>query len=560
MTNPSSGRLGFQQKSKMLGSEVSVEHYLRVIGHRKLIILGIFVAVTAGVAFYVQQMPNIYTSYSVIGVKPQKVPESYVRSTVTGDIRNRLSTLSNEILSTTQLQKIIENLKLYPEERKKLAREDVTAKMRKDIATSVLGDFGGNQDLQAFKIQYSGRDPQLVSEVANRLASAFIDENSINREQQAKGTTEFIEDQLEATRKLLESQEAKIRDFNLKHMGRLPEQQSATVQLVSQLQAQLQIENEALAGAQQHRKELEAMLTQPPATVVDMDPPGEAKPRSPQTAVAHAQPADPLAGDKAQLAALMTRYSATYPAVRQLKNKIAQEEAQAKAKADSASVAVAVPAPESVEAPGPAPAQTQVPVADTTPHVNPVIQSQIRAVDEEIAKHIDAQQRYTKQLDSYRDRLDSIPVTQQELTELTRDYEISKAHYSQLLDRKMNAETATQLEVRLKGEQFEVLDPALPAERPTSPNRGLIDGGGAIAGLILGLLAALCTELFGMSVTDSQDVADVSGLSVLGVIPVILTQSDKMIRRRRWIIAAASTTAAAVIVGVVLLLRIRNQV
>ena len=76
---------------------------------------------------------------------------------------------------------------------------------------------------------------------------------------------------------------------------------------------------------------------------------------------------------------------------------------------------------------------------------------------------------------------------------------------------------------------------------------------------MLGLLAALATEIMGMSITDSQDVLDASGVNVLGVIPVILTRSDKVIRRRRWIIATVSAMFAALVVGVILFLKMHNQ-
>ena len=563
MTNPNSGGPLQRPKGKIPGADIPLEHYLRMVIHRKWLILAVFLVVTAGTAVYAWLLPNIYTSYTTILVDPQKVPEFYVKSTVTGDVRNRISALSNEILSSTQLQKIIDTLGLYPEERKKLAREDVIAKMHRDISTTVVNDFAGNQDLQAFRIQYSGRDPRLVSQVASRLAGAFIDENAKNREQQADDTAKFIENQLDETRKLLETQEAKIKDFNLQHIGQLPEQQTAFIQVESQLQAQLQIETDALNNAQNRRKELVAALTQAPAKVVDMDPPGETTPAGPAAVnKPHAPGVDPLAAERAQLAALLTRYSVNHPDVVRLKHKIAQDEALAKAKAAATPVAVVVP---SAVTPNAAPSSTThsqeqtIAVADSGPHFNPVVQSQIHAVDEEIARHTQVQQGLNKQLAAYRARLDSIPVTQQELAALTRDYEISKARYSQLLDRRMTAETATELEVRQKGEKFDIIDPAVPAERPTSPVRWMIDLGGAVAGLVLGLLAALSTEFFGMAITDSQDVAEATGVGVLGVIPVIMTQSDQIIRRRRWIMGLASTMGAAVIAGVVLFLKLRNQ-
>src|SRR5262249_49922024 len=157
-------------------------------------IIATFLICTVVTVVVVAQLPDIYMSETLILVDPQKVPDSYVRATVTGDVRNRLNTLEQQILSATRLQKIIDSLKLYTEERKKLAREEILAQMRKDISISLVGDVGrGESTLQAFKISYSGRDPRLVARVVSELASLFIEENLKAREQQATGTTEFLE-------------------------------------------------------------------------------------------------------------------------------------------------------------------------------------------------------------------------------------------------------------------------------------------------------------------------------------------------------------------------------
>src|ERR1044071_6545271 len=93
--------------------QISLEHYFRLIVHRKWLILSTCLIVTAITAVAVSRLPNIYTSETLILVDPQKVPDSYVRATVTGDVRNRLSTLEQQILSATRLQKIIDSLTLY---------------------------------------------------------------------------------------------------------------------------------------------------------------------------------------------------------------------------------------------------------------------------------------------------------------------------------------------------------------------------------------------------------------------------------------------------------------
>ena len=159
--------------------ELSAEHYLLILQHRKWFIAVIFLIVACGTGVVSYFLPNVYTSETLILVDPQQVPSDYVKPTVSGDVRNRLGTLSQQILSTTRLQKIIDTFKLYAESNN-LAQEEVITRMRADISVEVISEFGAgrrNEDLQAFKIGYSGNEPRVVAQVTNELASLFIEEN-----------------------------------------------------------------------------------------------------------------------------------------------------------------------------------------------------------------------------------------------------------------------------------------------------------------------------------------------------------------------------------------------
>jgi len=529
--------------------DVSLEHYLCLLIHRKWLVLGTFLLVSFGTFIVSLRLPNIYKSETVILVDPQRVPESYVKATVTGDVRNRLSTLSQQILSATRLQKIIETMNLYPQERKTLPREDVITRMRADISVNVLSDLGGGQDLQAFRIIYRGRDPRMVAEVANALASLFIEENLKAREEQATGTADFLQNQLQETRKTLEAQEAKLKDFKLQHLGEMPEQQTADLQILGQLQSQLQLESDALTRAEQQKSYIQSMMVAT-APVVDLDETEQ----KPSKAGERQAPKSRLTIHKEQLARLLATFTEKYPPVALLKKQIEAEEALEAIRpptVPASSKAIGSPSAET------APKPVEPPVQHATPrpakYFNPVLQSQLKQIDDEIAKHREERQRVSKLVANYQVKLEAIPVREQQVTELVRDYEISKAHYSQLLEKQLSAETATQLEIRQKGERFSVLDFAQPAERPSQPNRSLINGVGSIGGLALGLLLALITEFLGMSITSPEQITAATGLPVLEVIPVIRTHTDKR-RRKRLLVLAAATAVASVIVGSVVLM------
>ncbi|HXI40415.1 MAG TPA: GNVR domain-containing protein [Bryobacteraceae bacterium] len=531
--------------------QMPLDHYLRIIMHRKWLALGVWLLVTVGTFVVSWRLPDTYTSETVILVDPQKVPEAYVKATVTGDIRNRLGTLSQQILSATRLQKIIDTLNLYPEERKRgMAREDIITLMRSDIFVRVVSEFGSNQDLQAFRITYSGREPRLVAQVTNQLANLFIEENLKARQDQAQGTTDFLENRLQEARKKLEEQETRVKDFRLKHVGEMPEQQTADLQLLGQVQSQLQLESDAVARAEQQKSYIQSMMAQA-TPVVDLDDGGQT---SSAAAVTKAPSAPkPLVVAKAKLAELLSHYGEQHPDVKRLQRQIEDEEARE--------------AKQRQEAPAPAddaqPARAESPKRPVTPpvrHFNPVLQSELSALDAEIVKRKAEQQRLTSLVATYRSKLDAIPVREQEFAALQRDYEISKKDYDSLQEKHLLAQTATQLEFRQKGEKFEIIDPAQPAERPARPNRLLINLAGTFGGLVLGLMLATAKEFFAASITVPQDIAAVCSLAVLGVIPVILTHADQRLRRKRLVFAAATFVVAALAGGAIFLYRYRTLV
>ena len=541
---------GARQRSALNAglNQISPEHYLRLLIHRKWLIISSFLLVSITTALVTYRLPNIFTSETLILVDPQKVPDAYVKSTVTGDVRNRLSTLSQQILSATRLQKVIETFNLYAEEKKNVVREDIVSRMRADISVHVVSDFGASQDLQAFRITYSGKEPRLVAQVTNQLASLFIEENLKAREQQASGTTEFLQHELQESRKTLEAQEDKLRNFKLKHIGEMPEQQSATLQIAGQLQSQLQLEGDALGRAEQQKSYIQSMMTQS-APVVDLDPIEEAPRAANDKAPITPKPTGN--NSKAKLAALLARYTEKHPDVVKLKKQMQEEEAKSP-------VSVAEVPPPSTATVAPAQPLRRVPPPQVS--YNPVLQSQLKALDGEITKRKEEQQRLAKLVAGYRAKLEAIPVREQEITALVRDYEISKSHYSQLLEKQLSAETATQLEIRQKGEKFAILDPEQVSEKPTSPNRILLNTAGSLGGLGLGLVLALATELFGMSITSPQQMTAASGYRVLEVIPLIQTVADRVVWRKRLLLATVSGAITVGACGAFLVYHYRSQI
>jgi uncharacterized protein involved in exopolysaccharide biosynthesis len=173
-------------------------------------------------------------------VVPQRVPENYVRPTVTADVSERLQTISQQILSRTRLERIIDEFNLYSRERKTAIMEDVVERMRRDISLNVAGPARKGQDASSFTVSSVAPQPRTAMQVTERIASLFVQENLEERSVLADSTSQFLQAQLEDARRRLVEHEKKLEEFRMANAGRLPSQAQANLQMMQTAQAQLQ--------------------------------------------------------------------------------------------------------------------------------------------------------------------------------------------------------------------------------------------------------------------------------------------------------------------------------
>jgi polysaccharide chain length determinant protein (PEP-CTERM system associated) len=478
----------------------------RTIWKRKGVVLASWLAVTAAVVVIVARLPAVYQAEALILVDSQKIPDKFVSSTVNSDLQDRISTISQQILSSTRLKKVIDDFSLYPAERKKLFEEELLEKMRKDIGVKLEPGYNKNRP-GAFRISFQGPDPAVVAQVANRLANLFIEENLRTREVQAQGTSEFIDSQLQEAKKTLDEQEKTVSEYKLQHNGELPQQENSISSVLARLQVQLEANRDAINRVQQNRVMVENSLSttessltainaaiavrnlQDPAVVAAMG----------QGQLANQVRKTPLELKRAQLDDLLKRYGPQHPEVRRMVAEVADLEASEKKDAPLPQVPVPPPS-------GGAP-KTNPPVspksgtvadamnlAQVTERIS-TLKSQLSLIDKELEFRKVEHDRVVQEMSSAQARLSRLPIREQEMARITRDYEMSKANYKSLLDKKLAAEMATDMEHRQKSERFTLLDAARTPGRPQKPNRELLDIAGTLAGILVGLLFAFGLEL-----------------------------------------------------------------
>ena len=188
-------------------------------------------------------LPNRYASETLIQIVGQRVPDEYVRTTVTTAIDERLKTISQQIMSRTRLEQLVVELNLYPEERRAEPMDDVVAQMHAAIGLQIAPPVRtprGWGEPDSFRLRFTYDDAETARRVTERLAGLFISENTRIRGQQAESTNVFMESQLKDARQRLEEQEKKLEAFSRQHSGRLPSQLQSNMQAIQSTQLQLQ--------------------------------------------------------------------------------------------------------------------------------------------------------------------------------------------------------------------------------------------------------------------------------------------------------------------------------
>jgi polysaccharide chain length determinant protein (PEP-CTERM system associated) len=506
------------------GKQYTFDSLMQVAWRRKWLILLPAVLVGAiGVAI-VASLPNLYRSETLILVVPQRVPESYVRSTVTARIEDRLQAISQQILSRTRLEQVVQDFNLYAKERAdKQLMEDIVEKMRtRDIGIEIIkGD--------AFRVSYQAGDPRVAMRVTERLASLFIDESLRDREVLAEGTSQFIATQLDEARRQLVLTENKLQEYQRQHNGELPAQIESNMQGQHNAEMALQSLSEGLNRDRERRMLLERQ-------VVDiMESPDEKPAAAPTPAPAETTRtlAEELALAQQALLAVELKLRPEHPDVKKQRRTV--EELQKRVDAQKLEGTLTA-------------RPTAAPVTlDATKRRR---LTDARAEMDNLDRQIQAKQAEANRLSGlismYQARIEMTPVREAELAGLTRDYETLQNSYTSLLQKKEESQMSANLEKRQIGEQFKILDPARMPERPASPDRPRLYLIAVLAALVVGLGTAAAAEYFDRSLRTEADVRAALNLMVLATVPMMRTSTRSRWRMRRAAIAGAGVTLIVV--------------
>ena len=520
---------------------------LEIARRRRVLAVLPFLFVLTAAASLAIFLPSLWTSKALVLVNRQQIPERYVTPTVQADIEARLLTLTQDILTAERLTKIAQEHGLYDSRSGTRSPDEIVERMRGDIRLQIVEDKDSRTPRERsalFSIAYTAPDPAVAARVTNTLASLYIAENGRLREEQAAGTSAFLEAQLAELRARLQAQERRITEYKEKHLGELPEQKEVNLRTLERLQAALQLAHDNNRRANERRQLLTNSL-------------GELDMNSGVTAAGPSvTPADAAAARlnllRQELAVMQTRFHDRYPDVVHMKEQIRILEA--KLEAEKRQQAAAAGTAAGARKPG-----RELRVVPASPYIQSLM-SQLDQAQVEAKASAEEMAAINRQIAIYQKRLENTPKREQELALITRDYETTRELHASLLAKRGEAAMAADLEQRQKGETFRVIEAAGMPDRPTGPNRFRL----LLVGLALALgasgVAVVLAEQVDTSFRRVDEVRATAPIPVLSAIPRITTEQDRtrQHRQRRWATAAVAV-GLCLVAGTSFLVAHNNQ-
>ncbi|HEX6850876.1 MAG TPA: GNVR domain-containing protein [Candidatus Polarisedimenticolaceae bacterium] len=461
-----------------------------------------------------QRAPKVYRAATTVLVVPQRVPETFVRTTVTAGLVERLSSIQVQILGPSYLDRVLKDLRIVGANATDEEVERARAHLRANVQVTPDTRRG-----TYFQIAVKNSDPKIAAAAANMLADLFIAQNSLLRTEQASTTRAQTEKWLAEKKKQLDDIDARLATYRREHYGELPDQQATNLQLIAVAQQRLTQIDDGI----RNREARIAMLQSQLQTMESIN----AAAGLPTTGV------DPnlqrLALLEQELTQLKLRYADVHPDVRA---KAAQLEEFKKTLASSGGAAA--------DAEGGAGGNL----------ASAPIRAELRQLNTEITRLHGEREQVNARIDQITGRVRNTPLREQELSQLTRDYNNLQQEYQTLLRNRDEATRAEQLEAANQSEHFRVQDRAGVPSVPFSPQPLQLILMGLLGGLAVGVGIAFGLEQFDQSMrTEEAFRSAFPDVPLLGTVPNLLAETKPTPGRRTKLRKSAAVLIAIGVAG-----------
>lgn len=499
-----------------LSSEQPIRVLMREAFEQRRLVVGVFAAVVLLMLFVGIVSPKGYTSSTTILVDEKNIIQPLMQgAAVTTEVGDRAK-MAREVISGRKIMTQILELPDWKE--RSLSPVELEARIDEIVKRTSIANIGKN----IIRIEYRDDEAARAFHVTEKMAELFIGESLGAKAAESLAAFEFIDKQTREYHDKLMQAEESLKEFRSANIDAQPGSDGDISTRLAALQTRIEQTTQELREAEIKKVSLEKQLS------------GEAE--SASVLSREGQYRSRIGELQAQLETLRLSYHDTYPDIVRIRHQIADLNEEINRERQRR---------ENAKASG-------RPVLDETIVNNPMYQQLKRDLSQNQVLIDTLRARISQsraQLDQVIDRGKRVHGSEATLAELTRDYQVNREIYQDLLKRRESARVSMNLDKERQGLSFRIQEPATLPQTPS----GLRFAHFVLLGVLLGLIAPAGMVHARMQwdprIRTAARIGEVPGANPLVAIPHLPTQSEKVAvnKELEWLILAAGATLGAVV-------------
>ncbi|SFU74371.1 XrtA system polysaccharide chain length determinant [Nitrosospira multiformis] len=459
------------------------------------------VAVVGWVIVY--KLPDDYQASARIYVDTQNVLKPLLQGmTVSPDLQQQVSIMSRTLISRPNVERVIRMVDLDIKTKDSKDQDRLVKELMDKIK---LGTTGRDN---LFTIAYSNQNPKLAKDIVQSLLTLFVEGGLGNKTQDSSSAIRFIDEQIKSYEEKLITGENNLKAFKQKNIGMMPQQGNDYYSQLSRAIEDLNKTKLELREAQQARDAIKRQITgDEPVLLVDQGEEGAA------SSIVNVELDSRIQALSKNLDALRLNYTELHPDIIAAKRLIAQLEErkieESKLTRNS---------------------------SDPGRNYSPMLQQlnvALADAEADVASMNARVEEYTARYERLKSLSNAVPQVEAELAQLNRDYQVNKANYEKLLERRESAKISGDLGSTTDLVSFRVIDPPTVSDRPVGPDRGKFFSIVFLGSLLAGIGIAFVISQIRPTFHSQISLREISGKPILGSIPMIWTDTEKIKRRKR---------------------------
>lgn len=484
--------------------------YARGVWRRRLLVLIIawLVAVVGWVWVYF--LENQYQAQARVYVDTQSLLRPLLSGlAVQPNVTQQVSMMTRTLMSRPNLEKVARMTDLDLRAKTPKQQEELYRDMESRVSLQ------GTERENLYTIGYQHANPDLAKRVVQSLLTIFTESSLGGTRKDLSSSQKFIDDQLKSYETKLLEKEKSLEDFKRRNVGSMPGQGGGYYSKVGELNLALEQANMALDEALNRKKQLESQLQDQEETVT-----------APTIVTSTTSALDGrIAALQTQLDNLRLRYTDLHPEIARTKQLIAriQEQKQQEEKQQQQSQS-----PASLKAQNPIYQQLTISIAEADANA-----ASIRA------RVAQLQKKRVELLQA----VDRIPQIESEYMQLTRDYDVLKGNYAELLARRETVSISSEVESKTDTVEFRVVDPPRVPNKPAWPHRPLLVSLVPVGGVGLGVAIAFLLGQLRPTVESRRQLRGITEYPLLGIVTRVETDAIRQRARRVNLLYAIAVAA-----------------